>query len=55
MARRLDELRAERGAVAGAANRAVDGGLDEAQIADVERVVGRLEAALAARVAGGLE
>jgi hypothetical protein len=55
MARRLEELRAERSAVAGAANRAVEGGLDEAQIADVERVVGRLEAALAARVAGGLE
>jgi hypothetical protein len=55
MARRLDELRAERSAVAGAANRALEGGLEPAQIADVERVVGRLEAAIAARVAGGLE
>lgn len=55
MATRLDELRGERGAVAAAANRALEGGLDPAQIADVERVVGRLEAALTARVAGGLE
>ncbi|WCB95876.1 hypothetical protein DSM104299_04627 [Baekduia alba] len=55
MARRLDELRDERGAVAGAANRALEGGLEPAQITDVERAVGRLEAALAARVAGGLE
>ena len=38
-----------------AANRALEGGLDDAQVADVARVVGRLEAALAARVAGGLE
>jgi hypothetical protein len=55
LARRLDELRDERGAVAGAANRALEGGLDDRQIADVRRVVGRLEALLAARVAGGLE
>jgi hypothetical protein len=55
LARRLDELRAERGAVAGAANRALEGGLDDAQIADVARVIGRLEAVLAARLAGGLE
>ncbi|HEY6763012.1 MAG TPA: hypothetical protein VI318_26155, partial [Baekduia sp.] len=53
LARRLDALRAERPAVAAAANRALEGGLDPAQIADVERVVERLEAALAARVAGG--
>jgi hypothetical protein len=55
LAARLDELREERGAVGAAANRALEGGLDEAQVADVARVVGRLEAALAARVAGGLE
>jgi hypothetical protein len=55
MARRLAELRDERGAVAAAANRALEGGLDDAQIADVRRVTGRLEAALAARIAGGLE
>jgi hypothetical protein len=55
LAQRLVELREHRGAVAAAANRALEGGLDEAQIADVEHVVGRLEAALAARVAGGLE
>ena len=55
MATRLAELRQERGAVAAAANRAVEGGLDATQIADVQRVVGRLEAALTARVAGGME
>jgi hypothetical protein len=55
MAQRLTELRAERGDVGAAANRALEGGLDDAQVADVHRVVGRLEAALAARVAGGLE
>jgi hypothetical protein len=55
MAERLAELRAERGSVGAAANRALEGGLDATQIEDVRRVVGRLEAALAARVAGGLE
>jgi hypothetical protein len=55
MATRIEELRGERGAVAGAANAALEGGLDPARIADVERVVGRLEAALTARVAGGME
>jgi hypothetical protein len=52
---RLAELRDERPAVAAAANRALESGLDAGQIADVERVVDRLEAALAARLAGGLE
>jgi hypothetical protein len=55
LAARVAELREERGAVGAAANRALEGGLDAAQVVDVERVVGRLEAALAARVAGGLE
>jgi hypothetical protein len=52
---RLAELREERGAVAAAANRALEGGLDATQVEDVTRIVGRLEAVLAARVAGGLE
>ncbi|MCW2985922.1 MAG: hypothetical protein JWR63_3492, partial [Conexibacter sp.] len=34
---------------------ALEGGLDDAQIEDVARVLRRLEAALTARVAGGLE
>jgi hypothetical protein len=55
LAARLAELGEERGAVGAAANRALQGGLDTAQIEDVTRVVGRLEAILAARVAGGLE
>jgi hypothetical protein len=55
IAPRLAELREQRGAVAAAANRALEGGLEPQQIADVEHVVARLEAALAARVAGGLE
>jgi hypothetical protein len=52
---RLAELREERGVVGTAANRALEGGLEPAQIDDVTRIVGRLEAALAARVAGGFE
>jgi hypothetical protein len=55
VARRLGELREQRAAVGAAANRALEGGLEPAQIEDVERTVGRLEAVLAARVAGGLE
>ncbi len=55
MATRLAELREERPVVGAAANRALEGGLDAEQIADVGRVLGRVEAALLARVAGGLE
>lgn len=55
MAERLAELRDARDAVAGAANRALEGGLESKQIEDLERVLRRLEGALAARVAGGLE
>jgi hypothetical protein len=55
MAQRLAELRQERGAVAAAANRALEGGLDAAEIDDVRRILRRVEAALTARVAGGLE
>jgi hypothetical protein len=53
--RRLDELREARAPVAAAANRALEGGLEDEQVQDVARVLGRLEAALAARVAAGLE
>jgi hypothetical protein len=52
---RLDELREARGPVGDAANAALQGGLDDARTADVERVLGRLEAALRARIAAGLD
>jgi hypothetical protein len=52
---RLAELRDARPAVAAAANRALEGGLDAAQVDDVARILDRLEAALTARVAAGLE
>lgn len=55
VAERLPALAEERPAVAAAANRALEGGLDPAQVADVERVVARLEAILAARVARGVD
>jgi hypothetical protein len=55
MATRLAELRDERSVVGAAANRALEGGLEAEQIADVGRVLSRVEAALLARVAGGLE
>jgi hypothetical protein len=53
LAERLRALRAERRAVADAAGAALGGGLSEDQVADVERVVARLEAALRARTAAG--
>ena len=49
---RLGELRDERGAVGDAANAALRGGLPQATIAEVERVLGRVEAAIRARAAG---
>jgi hypothetical protein len=52
---RLADLRDSRAAVGAAANSALEGGLDDATIADVERVLQRLEAALRARVTIGLE
>jgi hypothetical protein len=55
MATRLDELRAERATVGAIANRALEGGLDAIQIEDLARVLRRLEAALTARVAGGMD
>jgi hypothetical protein len=54
VADRLAALRGDRGAVGDAANMALQGGLDDAAQADVERVVAALEAALRARTASGL-
>ena len=53
LADRLSELREERKAVGDAANAALRGGLDDDTTAAVERVVGRIEAALRARSAAG--
>lgn len=53
LATRIGELREERGPVGAAANAALSGGLDDATAADVERITGRLEAALRARSAAG--
>jgi hypothetical protein len=55
LAARLQVLRDGREDVAAAANRAVQGGLDPAEEAAVERVLGRLEAALRARTATGID
>lgn len=51
---RLEELTELRGVVGSAANSALQGGLDDATAADVERVVGRVEAALRTRTNVGL-
>ncbi|MCW2998354.1 MAG: hypothetical protein JWN65_1903 [Solirubrobacterales bacterium] len=51
---RLGELRDMRGVVGDAANNALQGGLDDETAAEVERVVGRLEAALRVRTSVGL-
>lgn len=51
IAERLEGLRAERKAVGAAANRALEGGLDEETIADVQRIVRLVENALRARTA----
>jgi hypothetical protein len=55
LADRLAALGAERPAVADAADAALAGGLSEDQIGDVRRVVERVEAALRARSAAGLD
>lgn len=55
VASRLTALRGDREAVAGAANRALEGGLDARQIAAVAEILARVESALAARTAGGLD
>jgi hypothetical protein len=52
---RITELREARGEVGAAANAALQGGLDEPTTATVERIVGRIESALRARVAPGLD
>lgn len=52
---RLAELRGTRAEVATVANRALEGGLDPDEEAVVERVLGRIEAALRARTAAGIE
>jgi hypothetical protein len=55
VASRLAALRGDREAVAAAANRALEGGLDAKQIAAVAEILARVEATLAARTAGGLD
>jgi len=55
VARRRDELREERAAVAAAANEAIRGGLDADTIEQVERILRLLETALRARTSVGLE
>jgi hypothetical protein len=52
---RIDELRATRSEVGTVANRALEGGLDTDEEAVVERVLARLEAALRARTAAGID
>ena len=55
MRARLDELRDSRADVAAAANSAVQGGLPDEALESVETVLGRIEAALRARTAAGLD
>jgi hypothetical protein len=55
LAARLDELRATRSEVAVVANRALESGLDPDEEAVVDRVLGRVEAALRARTAAGID
>jgi hypothetical protein len=54
LSERLDELRGLRASVQAAASAALQGGLEEAQIAAVVAALGRVEAALRARTARGL-
>jgi hypothetical protein len=54
LAPRLAELREHCAGVGAVANAALQGGLDDAQIAFVDTVLVRVEAALRARTAGGL-
>jgi hypothetical protein len=53
--RRLAELAGLRAEAVGTYDRALEGGLDEEETARVDRVLGRVEAALRARTAGGIE
>jgi hypothetical protein len=52
---RLEELGRLRAEAVGTYERALEGGLDEEETARVDRVLGRVEAALRARTAGGIE
>jgi hypothetical protein len=52
---RIDELRGLQPAVEAVAAAALEGGLDDAAAADVERALARLEATLRARTASGLD
>lgn len=54
LAERIDELSRSRTTVAAAADQALRAGLTTEAAADVERVLGRIEAALRARTAGGI-
>jgi hypothetical protein len=55
LAARIDELRGTRSDVGTVANRALEGGLDADEEAVVARVLGRIEAALRARTAAGID
>lgn len=55
LAGRLADLHEARGKIGAAANRALESGLDDAAIDDVVHVLGRLEAALRARTAVGID
>lgn len=55
LAERLGDLREQRGPVGGAANTALQGGLSEEDIEDVEHALGLIEAALRARTAMGID
>jgi hypothetical protein len=52
---RLEELARLRSEAVGTYERALEGGLDDEETARVDRVLGRVEAALRARTAGGIE
>ncbi len=54
LAERLAQLREHRGGVGAVANAALEGGLQDAQIEFIRTVLGRIEAALRARTAGGV-
>ena len=55
MAERIEALRGEREAVGAAANAALEGGLGDEALENVERVLRRVEAALRARTAAGFD
>jgi hypothetical protein len=55
IAERIDGLAATRADLAAVANRALQGGLDPDEEATVDRILGRLEAAMRARAAAGFD